>query len=161
MGLRAPQTREGSSDLGGVMRKSLIALATAVATLGLVGQASTANAFLLRDRSPNVVAGQLIAGLGMTAAYYSAICNRDFSHCARFTSHRALKYYGLTTVGCMALSPIIGGLLVSYNEKRELRSSEVFMMTADCILPILGGWIMKAAFDAHPEWDAGTGRSRR
>jgi hypothetical protein len=143
------------------MKKSLIALATAVATLGLVAQASTANAFLLKDRSPNVTAGQIIAGVGMTAAYYSAICNRNFSRCARFTSSRALKYYGLTTVGCMALSPIIGGLLVSYNEKRELRSSEVFMMTADCIVPIIGGWIAKAAFDANPHWDAGTGRSRR
>ena len=90
------------------MKKSLIALATAVATLGLVAQASTANAFLLKDRSPNVTAGQIIAGVGMTAAYYSAICNRNFSRCARFTSSRALKYYGLTTVGCMALSPIIG-----------------------------------------------------
>src|SRR5215212_4743109 len=161
MGLRAPQTREHSSDLGGFMKKSLIALAMAIATLGLVAQAGTANAFLLKDRSPNVTAGQIIAGAGMTAAYYSAICNRNFSRCARFTSHRALKYYGLTTVGCFALSPIIGGLLVSHNERRELRSSEVFMMTADCVLPILGGWIMKAAFDAHPEWDAGTGRSRR
>src|SRR4051794_2527798 len=143
------------------MKKSLIALATAVATLGLVGQATTANAFLLNDRSPNVTAGQLIAGGSMAAVYWTQTCNRNFSRCARFTSHRALKYYGLTTVGCMALSPIIGGLLVSYNEKRELRSSEVFMMTADCLLPILGGWITKAAFDAHPEWDAGTGRSRR
>jgi hypothetical protein len=35
------------------------------------------------------------------------------------------------------------------------------MMTADCVLPIIGGWLMKAAFDAHPEGDAGTGRSRR
>jgi hypothetical protein len=143
------------------MKKSLIALATAVATLGLVAQASTANAFLLKDRSPNVQAGQIIAGLGMTAAYYSAICNNNFSRCARFDSARSLKWYGLTTVGCFALSPIIGGLLVSHNEKRELRSSEVFMMTADCVLPIIGGWIAKAAFDANPHWDAGTGRSRR
>jgi hypothetical protein len=143
------------------MKKSLIALATAVSMFGLVGQATTANAFLLNDRSPNVTAGQIIAGVGMTAAYYAAICNNGFRNCANFTSHRALKYYGLTTVGCMALSPIIGGLLVSYNEKRELKSSEVFMMTADCLVPIIGGWIAKAAFDAHPEWDAGTGRARQ
>lgn len=143
------------------MKKSLIALATAVATFGLVGQASTANAFLLNDRSPNVQAGQIIAGLGMTAAYYGATCRNNFNNCARFGSRISVKYYSLTTVGCMALSPLIGGMLVSYNEKRELRSSEVFMMTADCIVPIIGGWIMKAAFDAHPEWDAGTGRSRR
>ena len=50
------------------MKKSLIALATAVATLGLVAQAGTANAFLLKDRSPNVTAGQIIAGVSMTAA---------------------------------------------------------------------------------------------
>jgi len=143
------------------MRKSLIGLAMAVATLGLVGQATTAKAFLLNDRSPNVVAGQLIAGGSMMAVYWTQVCNHNFHHCARFDSARALKWYGLTTVGCMALSPIIGGLLVSMNERRELRSSEVFMMTADCVLPIIGGWLMKAAFDAHPEWDAGTGRSRR
>ena len=143
------------------MRKSLIGLAMAVATLGLAGQATTAKAFLLNDRSPNVVAGQLIAGGSMMAVYWTQICNHNFHHCARFDSPRALKWYGLTTVGCMALSPILGGLFVSMNERRELRSSEVFMMTADCVLPIIGGWIMKAAYDAHPEWDAGTGRSRR
>ena len=93
------------------MKKSLIALATAVATLGLVGQASTANAFLLKDRSPNVQAGQLIAGLGMSAVYFTQTCNRNFTRCARFDSARSLKWYGLTTVGCFALSPIIGGLL--------------------------------------------------
>jgi hypothetical protein len=143
------------------MRKKFLGLAMGVATLGLVAQGGTANAFLLNDRSPNVQAGQLIAGLGMTAAYYGAICHNGFNHCANFTSSRALKYYGLTTIGCMALSPIIGGLLVSYNERRELKSSEAFMMAADCVLPLIGGWIMKSAFDAHPEWDAGTGRGRK
>jgi len=143
------------------MKKSLIALATAVAMLGLVAQPGTANAFLLKDRSPNVQAGQIIAGLGMSAVYYTRICNNNFSRCARFDSPRSLKWYGLTTVGCFALSPIIGGLLVSHNENRELRSSEVFMMVGDCVVPFIGGWIAKAAFDANPHWDAGTGRSRR
>ena len=35
------------------------------------------------------------------------------------------------------------------------------MMIGDCVLPIIGGLIMKAAFDANPQWDAGTGRSKR
>jgi hypothetical protein len=143
------------------MKKRLIALAMAVASLGLVMQGGSAKAFLLNDRSPNVTAGQIIAGGGMSAAYFALTCNNNFSRCARFTSARALKWYGLTTIGCFALSPIIGGALVSYNEKRELKSSEVFMMLGDCVVPILGGWVMKAAFDAHPEWDAGTGLSKR
>ena len=155
-------SRDGSGDWGTFMKRSLIALATAaVAALGLMVQGGSAQAFLLKDRSPNVQAGQIIAGLGMTAAYYSAICNNNFSRCARFSSARSLKYYGLTTVGCFALSPIIGGMLVSHNEQRELRSSEVFMMLGDCVVPIIGGWIAKAAFDANPQWDAGTGRSHK
>ena len=75
-------------------------------------------------------------------------------------SPKALKWYGITTIGCMALSPIISGLLVSANERRELRSSEAMGMLADCIVPFIGGWIVQAAYDAHPEWNAGTGRSR-
>jgi hypothetical protein len=139
------------------MKKMLLGLGMmALAALGLFAQTNKADAFFLSQRSPNVEVGQIIAGGGMAAAYFALTCHHNFSHCERFTSANALKWYGLTTVGCFAL-----GGLVSMNEHRELRSSEVFIMTADCVVPILGGLIMKAAFDAHPEWDAGTGRPSR
>jgi len=144
------------------MRKILLGLAMAVAAFGgLVAQSGKADAFILTKRSPNVLVGQLVVGAGMSAVYWTQICHHNFHHCARFTSTKALKWYGITTVGCMALSPIVAGLLVSANEHRELRSSEVLGMAADCVLPFIGGWIMQAAFDANPQWDAGTGRSRR
>jgi hypothetical protein len=181
--MRAPEPRE-SSTLGDKMKRTLLGLAVmAIASFGLLAQTNNANAFLLNDRSPNVTAGQIIAGGGMTAAYFLLTCGPGpggpgfggpggpgpgpgiggpgGGRCARFGSSRSLQWWGLTTIGCFALSPIIGGGLVSYNEHRELRSSEVFMMVGDCVVPILGGLIMKAAFNAHPEWDAGTGRSRR
>jgi hypothetical protein len=162
MGLRAPQTRDDSSDWGEFMKKTLLGLALAIVALGgLVAQSGKANAFLLTNRSPNVLAGQLIVGGSMSAVYWTRICRHNFHHCARFDSPRALKWYGITTVGCMALSPIVAGLLVSANERRELRSSEVLGMAADCVFPFVGGWIMQAAFDAHPEWNAGTGRARK
>lgn len=142
------------------MKKMLFGLAlTALASFGLLAQTNNANAFFLSQRSPNATAGQIIAGGGMAAAYLALTCHHG--HCAHFTSATSLKWFGLTTVGCFALSPIIAGGLVSMNEHRELLSSEVFIMTADCAIPILGGLIMKAAFDAHPEWDAGTGRPSR
>ena len=144
------------------MKKTLFGLVVmALASCGLFAQTNNANAFLLGDRSPNVTAGQIIAGGGMTAAYFALNCNHNFSHCHRFTSSTSLKWWGLTTVGCFALSPIIAGGLVSANEHRELKSSEVFMMMGDCVVPILGGLFWKAMFDAHPEWDAGTGRPSR
>ncbi|MEJ0076983.1 MAG: hypothetical protein WDO17_16370 [Alphaproteobacteria bacterium] len=143
------------------MRKYLLGLTMAIAAFGgLVAQSGKANAFLLTNRSPNVLAGQIVVGAGMAAVYWTQICHHNFHHCANFTSAKALKWYGITTVGCMALSPIVAGLLVSYNERRELRSNEVLGMAADCVLPFIGGWIMQAAFDAHPEWNAGTGRPR-
>jgi H+/Cl- antiporter ClcA len=141
------------------MKKRLIALAAAVTMLGLVGQGGTAKAFLLNDRSPNVTAAQLVIGLGTFGAYY-ALTNRHH-HSNKFFDKWSWKWYGLTTVGCMSLTPILGAGLVAANEGRELRSSEVFMMLGDCVIPILGGWIAKAAFDANPEWDRGTGGPTR
>ena len=141
------------------MKKHLIALAMLVASIGLVYQPSKANAFLLNDRSPSVTAAQIIGGGGMTAAYF-ALTYRN-GRFDRFTSANSLKWYGLTTVGCFALTSIIGAGLVGHYEHRELKSSEVFMMTGDCVVPILGGLFWKAMFDANPSWDAGTGRPTR
>jgi hypothetical protein len=31
---------------------------------------------------------------------------------------------------------------------------EVWVMTGSCVVPILGGLVMNAIFDAHPEWEA-------
>jgi hypothetical protein len=53
-----------------------------------------------------------------------------------------------TTFGCMALSPIIAGALVSANEHRELTSREVHVMMANCTIPIVGGWLMGKYFDS-------------
>lgn len=141
------------------MKKTFLAL-VAAATIGLFAQVGSAKAFLLNDRSPNVTAGQIIVGVGMMGAYWSLACHHHGGNCRPYSNNFSAKWYGLTTVGCFALTPIVGGALVSLNERRELRSSEVFMMLGDCVLPVIGGWIAKAAFDANPQWDAGTGRSR-
>jgi hypothetical protein len=140
------------------MKKNLIALAAAAATFGLVAQGGSAQAFLLNDRSPSVTAAQIVVGAGTFGAYL-ALTNRDNGKI--FSGKFSWKWYGLTTVGCMALTPMLGAALVANAEGRELRSSEVFIMGADCILPIIGGWIAKASFDANPHWDNGTGGPTR
>ena len=63
----------------------------------------------------------------------------------------------LTTVGCMALAPIAGTIAV----QRELTLREAYVMTADCVIPFVGGWLMSQAFDAHPEWEGKGRRARR
>jgi hypothetical protein len=144
------------------MKKRLLALAAAVGMLGLVGQSGTANALLLGSRSPNVTAAQLVVGLGTSGAYF-ALTHRHWHH--HHHHHNKFrfspKWFGLTTVGCMSLTPILGAGLVGANEGRELKSSEVFIMMGDCVVPILGGLFWKAMFDANPHWDRGTGGPTR
>jgi hypothetical protein len=141
------------------MRKYLIALGTAIAALGLVAQVSTADAHLLGRRSPGVTASQLIVGGAMTGTFIA----KTYRHgrFAKVGSPRFWKWYGLTTVGCFALTPMMGAALVAHTEKRELKSSEVFIMLGDCVVPILGGLFWQAMFDANPHWDNGTGRPTR
>jgi hypothetical protein len=141
------------------MKKRLLALAAAVGMLGLVGQSGTANALLLGSRSPNVTAAQLVVGAGTSGAYFALTHRRGWTNARRFRF--SPKWYGLTTVGCMSLSPILGAGLVGANEGRELKSSEVFIMMGDCVVPILGGLFWKAMFDANPHWDRGTGGPTR
>jgi len=139
------------------MKKRLLALAAAVAFSGFAAQSGTANALFLDTRSPNVTAAQLVVGAGTFGAYLAL--TRRHHHGSKW--HFSAKWYGLTTVGCMALTPILGAALVGANEGRELKSSEVFIMAGDCALPILGGLFWRAMFDANPQWDAGTGGPTR
>ena len=87
------------------MRKHFLGLTAAVATFGFVAQGGTANAFLLQDRSPSVTAAQIVVGAGTFGAYL-ALTNHDNGKI--FSGKFSWKWYGLTTVGCMALTPMLG-----------------------------------------------------
>ena len=58
---------------------------------------------------------------------------------------------GLTTVGCLAVAPIVGTIVLD----RQLTMREGHVLAASCVVPILGGILVNAAYDAHPEWDGG------
>ena len=50
----------------------------------------------------------------------------------------------------MALTPLVSGILV----QRELTRREVHVMLANCVVPFIGGWLMDAYFDRHPDRDS-------
>lgn len=56
--------------------------------------------------------------------------------------------YGAAAIGCAAVSPIVGTLVVN----RPLTQREVFVGTANCALPIVGGLMMNYWFDYYG-WD--------
>lgn len=56
----------------------------------------------------------------------------------------------LTTIGCAAVSPMVATVVL----KRELTLREADVLVGSCVIPIIGGWLVNKAFDAHPEWEA-------
>jgi hypothetical protein len=59
--------------------------------------------------------------------------------------------WGITTVGCAAVSPMVATVVLN----RPLTMREGHVLFASCVLPIVGGWLVNEAYDAHPEWEAG------
>ena len=55
-----------------------------------------------------------------------------------------------TTIGCAALAPMIGTVVVN----RPLTQREGHVMIGSCIVPIICGYLVNAAYNAHPEWEA-------
>ena len=148
------------------MKKILLALVTAVFALGVMGQAAEAakkktqvvvtpvwgwgwngtqwvwtGPWTVRD--PKLAASNFWVGAGATGAYFALRHGHDAVR-ASGTTTRGFAY-GATAIGCAALSPIVGTLIVN----RPLTTREVFISTANCALPFVGGWAMNAWFDRN------------
>jgi hypothetical protein len=129
------------------MKKLLCAVAVfAIATLLCAQGARAGEGFHLFRGDRHLIVPGLAVGAATTGAYF-AIRNHGGGGPHRFTQ---LSAFGLSTVGCMALTPIVSGIVV----QRELTRREVHVMLANCVVPFVGGWLMNAYFDRHPERDS-------
>jgi hypothetical protein len=127
------------------MKRLTFWVAMLAAAMGLMAPSARAEEgfhFFRGDR--RLIVPSVGVGLATTGAYF-AVRNAGGGH--RMTQ---LGAWGLTTVGCMALTPIVSGIVV----QRELTRREAHVMVADCVVPFIGGWIMNAYFDHHPERDS-------
>jgi hypothetical protein len=87
------------------------------------------------------------AGVVSTVAYWSLL---DWSWNGKSSGYR-WGAAGAVTAGCLVLSPMVAAAMVP---ERELTLREVYVLEGSCIVPIIGGLLVNAAFDAHPEWEA-------
>jgi hypothetical protein len=94
-------------------------------------------------RDPRLATSNLVVGGGATAAYFALRDSNVVS--ARSGISNSGFAYGATAIGCAALSPIVGTLVVN----RPLTTREVFVSTGNCALPFIGGWVMNAWFDQN------------
>ncbi len=146
------------------MKKYFLVLATLVAALGLMGQTPAEAAkkktvvvvtpapapwapwgwWWSGQRDPAVATSTTIVGGAATGAYFALKDNGGV-----FGNSGAA--WGVTSFGCAVVSPIFTTMVV----KRELTRREVWVMSANCVVPIIGGWWVNAVLDANPNplWD--------
>lgn len=103
-------------------------------------------------RDPKLAGSNFVVGAGATATYFAI---RPHHHHAG-TAHHGLSsgaaYVG-TSAACAAVSPIVGTIVT----QRHLTQREVFVSTANCFAPIVGGWAMNYWFDYYG-WDRPKGK---
>lgn len=95
----------------------------------------------------------VVVGGAMTGTYY-AIDHVRHLKVRGDGRHFNTGAYGLTTVGCMALTPMVAAAWVHNTEGRPLTQREAMGMGADCVIPFVGGYLINAMFDANPQWEA-------
>ena len=87
------------------------------------------------------------AGVVSTVTFWSLL---DWST-SKHSSSYGLGVLGGVTVGCMVLSPMVAAAFVP---ERHLTTREVFVLQGGCLIPVVGGWLVNAMFDANPHWEA-------
>jgi hypothetical protein len=127
------------------MFKKISLFAAVVAAFAFTCQAAEAG-----DKHPDnkKLAGVAI-GVGAAAgAGYWALGNwkSKWENVNGITSAGA---WALTTVGCMAVSPMVATVVLD----RPLTMREAHVLFGSCVIPLIGGWLVEQAYDAHPEWD--------
>jgi hypothetical protein len=125
------------------MNKKLSVFAAVIAASAFFCQGADA-----RDMKLKIVQAGVGAG---TAAGYYAIGGWSWNSWKYNGGLTRLGAGVVTTMGCAALTPIVATVVLN----RPLTMREGHVVFADCLLPIVGGWIVNAAYDAHPEWEPG------
>lgn len=141
------------------MRKYLSLLVVTLAAFALLTQTADARKrahvhvykhhMYMHHGDSRVSAVALGAGVASTAAYLSYNNwhwnNWNNSSVSRFGA------WGITTVGCIAIAPMVATVVVN----RPLTMREGHVLAGSCVVPIVGGWLVNAAYDANPQWEPG------
>lgn len=129
------------------MLRKVACVAAAFAALALsLGPAAAGGRHHHKDKTALVAAG-IGAGAASTAAYF-ALNDWNWKWDSARHGITATGAYVGTTVGCMALSPMIATVLLD----RPLKYREAHELLAGCVVPVVGPWLVEKAYDNHILW---------
>jgi uncharacterized membrane protein YidH (DUF202 family) len=95
-----------------------------------------------------IVATAIVVGAASTAAYF-AINNWSWNGWNNGSGLTRLGAYGVTSLGCAVVSPMVATVVLN----RALTQREGHILIGSCVLPLVGGWLVNEAYNAHPDWD--------
>jgi len=128
------------------MTRKLAILAAAIAALAFTAQAADAGA--RRHSDKRIAAVAIGVGAASTAGFF-ALNDWNWKWDSGRHGVTSLGAWGLATVGCAALSPIVATVVLD----RPLTYREAGILVGSCVVPIVGGWLVNEAYKAHPEWE--------
>ena len=86
-------------------------------------------------------------GAASTAGYFAI---NDWKWNGRaMTAFRSVGAVAVTTIGCTAVTPMVANACAEPPADGARRAR----LWPACVIPIIGGWLVNAAYDAHPEWE--------
>jgi len=131
------------------MNRKLAIFATLIAAFAFTCQSADAKS-RKHHIDKRLIAVSIGVGAASTATYFGINhwSANGWNNSSGLTSAGA---WGLTTIGCMAVSPMVATVVVN----RPLTMREAHVLAASCVLPIIGGWLVNEAYNAHPEWEPG------
>ena len=129
-------------------------VAGALVALPLFCQSANAGSSSPHRTDHRITAASIGVGAATTAGFFALRdwrLNNNNSRLHGFTGTGAAV---VTTMGCLALSPIVGTVMVG----RELTFREAYALTADCVVPFVGAWLVNRPSTRIPN---GSPRRRR
>lgn len=134
------------------MKRHIGLLIAAVAALAFTCQSADAH-WRYKKVSKTVTGVAVGAGVASAVTYGSLVHWKwnDVSSATRW------GYWGAVTGGCIIISPIVAAAL----KKSPLTNREVGVLIGSCVVPIVGGWLVNAAYDANPQWEPRVAKSAK
>ena len=127
------------------MKRNFALAAAVIAAFALTMQ--TADAGGRRHVDKRIKAVAIGAGIASTAAYFALNDWKWKWQDGRYFTQ--LGAYAATTMGCAAISPMVATVVVN----RPLTMREGHVLVGSCVIPIVGGYLVNAAYNNNPQWE--------
>jgi uncharacterized membrane protein YidH (DUF202 family) len=129
------------------MNRKLAIFAAVIVAFAFVSQSADAKGRRHHHIGKRLTAVSIGVGAASTAAYFG-INNWSTGSWNNSSGITSLGAWGLTTLGCSAVSPMVATVVLN----RPLKYREAHILIGSCVIPFVGGWLVNEAYNHHVLW---------